>query len=135
VLIPAFSFSGSISKSVQHRSNLVVAVANGHPANDLQGLHWGCSIGPRTRPFHFELRVHTSLPVKGELQSFLFVIGAHHNLLHSRAKEHLLQRRRAAFTIPDFGKVLTHQMDSGFVFRRQRVSLPLEARESLSHSL
>src|ERR1700731_771356 len=40
-LIPSHPFAGRIAASVQHRGNLVVAVANSHTTNDLQRLHAG----------------------------------------------------------------------------------------------
>src|SRR5690349_8241305 len=38
-LIPSHPFAGRIAASVQHRGNLVVAVANSHATNNLQCLH------------------------------------------------------------------------------------------------
>ncbi len=56
VLIPAVSFAGDITQAVQHRRNLVVAVADRHPANHLQRLHRSRGLGRRARTIHLQLR-------------------------------------------------------------------------------
>src|SRR5438874_10782180 len=49
-LIPSHPFAGRIAASVQHRGNLVVAVANSHTTNDLQRLHRRGGFRCGTRP-------------------------------------------------------------------------------------
>src|SRR5947209_15197826 len=49
-LIPSHPFAGRIAASVQHRGNLVVAVANSHTTNDLQRLHRRRGFRCGTRP-------------------------------------------------------------------------------------
>src|SRR5262252_5860410 len=70
-LIPSHPFAGRIAASVQHRGNLVVAVANSHATNDLQRLHRRSGFGCGTRPLHRELRMRASLPVNHQLKALL----------------------------------------------------------------
>src|SRR5207253_11368301 len=39
-LIPTLCLAGGISKTIQDGSDLVIAVAPGHPADDIQGFQW-----------------------------------------------------------------------------------------------
>src|SRR5436305_14365476 len=68
-LIPSHPFAGRIAASVQHRGNLVVAVANSHTTNDLQRLHRRGGFRCGTRPLHRELRMRASLPVNHQLEA------------------------------------------------------------------
>ena len=75
--------------------------------------------------------MRTSVPVNGELQSFVLLFFAHDDLFYGCAKDHLLECRRTAIASPDFSKVLTHQTNPGFLFGRQRIALLIEAGKSL----
>src|SRR5256885_2069376 len=56
-LIPSHPFAGRIAASVQHRGNLVVAVANSHTTNDLQRLRGRGGLFFRDRTLPHDLRV------------------------------------------------------------------------------
>src|SRR5260370_31330589 len=115
VLVPPLRLSCGMSESVQHGGNLVVTMTNCHPANDLYGLHGRRRLSRGARPLHRELSVCTPLPVNCELKGLFIRIRAHDNLLHGRAKDHLLDRRRTAIAVPAFRKVLPHQSNSSFL--------------------
>src|SRR5215471_17101688 len=100
-LIPPLAFARGIAESVQHRGNLVVAVANSHTTNDLQRLR-GCGrFSCGTRSLHRELRVRTSLPVNHQLEGFFIRVSAHNDLFDGRAEDHLLKCRGTVVALPD----------------------------------
>src|SRR6516162_6820205 len=76
-LIPSHPFACRIAAAVQHRGNLVVAVANSHATNDLQRLRRRASFACGTRAPHRELRMRTSLPVNYQLKGLFVVVSAH----------------------------------------------------------
>src|SRR2546423_14640131 len=61
-LIPSHPFARRIAASVQHRGNLVVAVANSHTTNDLERLHRRGGFRCGTRAASTALRMGTPLP-------------------------------------------------------------------------
>src|SRR5579872_4432269 len=107
-LIPSLSLASGIAEPVQHRGNLVVAVADGHPTNDLQRLRRRSSFGRGSWPFHRELSMHSSLPVNYKLEGPVILITAHNDLFDGGAEDHLLECRRAVVALPHFSKVITH---------------------------
>jgi hypothetical protein len=114
-LIPPLPLSRPICESVEDRSDLIVAVANRHPANDLQRLHWRCAPVRRARPIHFDLCMGASLPVDRESQRILFRVRMDDDLLDHRAKDLLLEFRRRSTAVPDLSKSLAHRKNS-FLF-------------------
>jgi hypothetical protein len=62
-LIPPLRLASGVSKTIQDRCDLIVAVAPGHPADDLQGFQWGSTIGRWTWPLYFDLSVHSAFAV------------------------------------------------------------------------
>src|SRR2546428_10240443 len=68
-LMPSHPFTGRIAASVQHRGNLVVAVANSHTTNDLQRLHRRGGFPFGTRPLPPEVRIRASPPDDHPLQA------------------------------------------------------------------
>src|SRR6266403_3186343 len=85
-LIPSHPFAGTIAASVQHRSDLVVAVANSHTTNDLQRLHRRGGFRGGTRPLHRELRMRASLPVYHQLKALFILVSAHDDLFYAVRK-------------------------------------------------
>src|SRR2546430_15907866 len=59
-LTPSHPFAGRIAASVQHRGNLVIAVANSHTTNDLQRLHRRGGFFLATPPLPLEMRIVAS---------------------------------------------------------------------------
>src|SRR6201988_1422684 len=116
-LIPSHPFARRIAASVQHRGNLVVAVANSHTTNDLQRLHRGGGFGCGTRPLHRELRMRASLPVNHQLKALFILVSAHDDLFYGCAEDHLLECWRTVVALPDLSKVITHRAYSDFFFR------------------
>jgi hypothetical protein len=53
-----------------------------------------------------ELSMHTALSVNCEFKGLFIRIRADDDLLHGRAKDHLLECRRTAITVPAFRKAL-----------------------------
>src|ERR1700758_536300 len=117
-LIPSHPFARRIAAAVQHRGNLVVAVANSHTSDDLQRLHRRGGFRCGARPLHRELRMHTSLPVNYQLKGLSILVSAHDDLFDGCAEDHLLECRRTVVTLPDSRKVITHRTYPGFLFRR-----------------
>src|SRR6516164_4477847 len=117
-LIPSHPFARRIAAAVQHRGNLVVAVANGHTTNDLQRLHRRGGFRCGARPLHRELRMYTSLPVNYQLKGLFLLVSAHDDLFDRCAEDHLLECRRTVVTLPDSRKVITHRTYCGFLFGR-----------------
>src|SRR5947208_1171359 len=95
VLIPAISFASGISKSIEHRCNLIIAVPDGHPTNNFQSLHRRRYLGRRTRTIHLQFSVYSTFPMNSEMQSLFVRIAARDDFLHDSAKNHFLERRRA----------------------------------------
>src|SRR6201981_2326892 len=116
-LIPSHPFARRIAAAVQHRGDLVVAIANSHTTNDLQRLHRRGGFRCGTRPLHRELRMHASLPVKHPLKALFILVSAHDDLFYGCAEDHLLECRRTLVTLPDLSKVITHRAYSDFFFR------------------
>src|ERR1700746_3223268 len=104
-LIPSHPFAGRIAASVQHRGNLVVAVANSHTTNDLQRLHSCGGFGRGTRPLHRELRMPPPLPVNHQLKPLFILVSAHDDLFDGGAEDHLLECRRTVGTLLQPGGV------------------------------
>src|ERR1700731_3763740 len=75
-LIPSHPFAGTIAASVQHRSNLVVGVANTQSTNDLQSFHRRGGFRCGTRPLHRELRLRASLPGVHQLKAVSILVSA-----------------------------------------------------------
>src|ERR1700739_1537529 len=117
-LIPPHPFARRIAAAVQHRGNLVVAVANSHTTNDLQRLPRRGDFRCGTRPLHRELRMRASLPVNHQLKALFILVGAHNDLFDSCPEDHLLECRRAGVNRPDSSKVIAHRTYSYFLFRR-----------------
>src|ERR1700730_12015214 len=107
-LIPSHPFAGRIAASVQHRGNLVVAVANSHTTNDLQRLRRRGGFRCGTRPLHRELRMRASLPVNHQLKALFILVSAHDDLFDGCTKDHLLECRRTVVTLPGLSEVITH---------------------------
>src|ERR1700732_560548 len=114
-LIPSHPFAGRIAASVQHRGNLVVAVANSHTPNDLQRLDRRGGFRCGTRPLHRELCVRASLPVKHQLKGLFVLVSAHDDVFDGCAEDHLLECRRTVVTLPDSSKVIAHRTYSDFL--------------------
>src|SRR5580704_4717949 len=110
-LIPTLSLAGGITETIQDRSDLVIAVAHSHSANDIQSFHRGGTFGGRAWPLHFELSVHSAFPVDREMKSSCGLIGAYDDLFKYRSEDHLLQFRGTLFTFPDRGKVIAHRSE------------------------
>src|SRR5215472_1029604 len=83
--------SRGVAEPVQHRGNLVIAVANGHALNDFQRLHRGRGFGCRTRPIHRELRMRTSLPVNYQLKGLFILVSTHYDLFDGGSEDHLFE--------------------------------------------
>src|SRR5215469_4989641 len=130
-LIPSLPFPRGVAEPVQHRGNLVIAMANSHALNDLQRLHRRRGFGCRTRPIHHELRMRTSLPVNYQLKGLFILISAHDDLFDGGAEDHFLECGRTVITLPHFSKVITHRTDPVFLFRGQRISLSIQTGKSL----
>jgi predicted permease len=62
-----------------------------------------------------QVPLHAALPVNCELKGLFIRIRTHDNLLHGRAKDHLLECRRTAIAVPAFRKILTHQSNTFFL--------------------
>src|SRR4029077_15569493 len=116
-LIPSHPFARRRAPAVQHRGNLVAAVANSHTTNDLQRLHSRGGFRCGTRPLHRELCMRASLPVNHQLKALFVLVGAHDDLFDGCAEDHLLECRRTVVTLPDLSKVITHRAYSDFFFR------------------
>src|SRR6516164_359848 len=117
-LIPSLPFARRIAASVQHRSNLVITVANSHATNDLQRLRRRASFRCGTRPPHGELRMRTSPPVNYQLKGLFVRVSAHDDVFDGCAEDHLLECRWTVVTLPDSGKVIAYRTYSDFLFRR-----------------
>src|SRR5436190_3187023 len=116
-LIPSHPFARRAAASVQHRGNLVAAVANSDTTNDLQRLHRRGGFRCGTRPLHCELRMRASLPVNHQLKALFILVSLHDDLFDGCAEDHLLECRRTVVTLPDSRKVITHRTYSNFLFR------------------
>src|SRR5215813_1437756 len=112
-LIPAFPFAGGIAQAVQYGGNLVIAMANGHPTDNLKCLHRRHGFSCGTGPLYHQLRVRTALPVDYQFKSLSLCICPHNDLFDNRAEDHFLDGRSTVITLPDFSKVLAHQTYSG----------------------
>src|SRR5271157_2944977 len=94
-LIPPLAFAGRISEPVQYRGYLIIAVAHGHPADDLQRLHRRRGFSRRMRSLHRELCMRTALPMNGELKGLVLQICPYDDFLHDGAEDYLLECWRA----------------------------------------
>src|SRR5215469_6079709 len=119
-LIPPLAFPGGIAESVQHRGNLVVAVANGHTTNDLQRLRGRGHLRCGTWSLHRELRVRTTLPVNHQLKDFFILVSAHNDLFDGCAEDHFLKYRATVVALPDTSKAIAHR--NVFCFPRQAIT-------------
>src|SRR5713226_2663950 len=66
-----------------------------------------------------------------ELKRLFLRVCTHDDLLHDGAEDHLLECRWTAIALPYFSKVLSHRQDSSFFVGGKRISLSVEAGQSL----
>ena len=115
-----------MSEAIQDRSDLIIPVARGHPADNVQCFHGGGTVSGRAWTRHFNLGVHSALPVDGEVKRYLRFIGADDDLFKYGSEDHLLKFSRTAISFPYRRKVLAHRSDLHLFLSGQRMPHSIE---------